>query len=172
MSIFQVFKNYLLLGMALEFLKALISNSSLVVKSPISGLLYTIKHIHINSLLFISGYPTLTNLINCLLNQWLQKSTRMNQNIASFFGALPFYFCANELPIISHASIMAVESLWHRYEKYSDPNTEIYRWLTKIPFGTLAYMFGGSFMYTSRLFFPWLAPKFLQRLMMLITNCK
>lgn len=161
-----------MLGMALELLKALISNFDLIVKSPLGGLLHMVKCINLNFLLFISGYPTLTSLLNCLLNKWLQKSTRLNQNVAAFFGALPFYFCANELPIFSHCFTTAIESMWNRYKKYSDPNTKTYQCLTRIPFGVIVYMFGGSFMYTSRLFFPWLAPKFLQRLMMLITNCK
>lgn len=168
----QVFKTYLMVGLALEVLKALINNFGLIMNSPLSGILHALKRVNHNSLVFISGYPTLTSLLNCLLNQWLRKSTRMNQNVAAFFGALPFYFYADELSIISHAFTTAIESIWFRYKKYSDPNTKTYQWITKIPFGTLAYMFGGSFMYTSRLFFPWLAPRFLQRLMMLITNCK
>lgn len=167
-----MFKTYFLVGIALEIVKALFSNIGLVAKNPLSGLFHAVKSIKINFLMFITGYPTLTSLINCMLNQWLQKSTRQNQNVAAFVGALPFYFCADELPIVSHTAITAIESMWHRYKKYSDPNTKAYQWLTMVPFSKLVYMFGGSFMYTSRLFFPWLAPKFLQRLMMLITNNK
>lgn len=161
-----------MLGMALEILKSVFSNFSSILQNPLSGLFHAIKNVKPNFLLFISGYPTLTSSMNCLLNQWLQKSTRLNQDIAAVIGGLPFYLCANELPILAHTTCTAIESLWHRYKKYSNPETSTYKWLTKIPFGKLVYIFGGSFMYTSRLFFPWLAPKFLQRLMMLITNCK
>lgn len=161
-----------MLGMALEILKALFGNFGSIVKNPLSGFLYMIKHIKPNYLLFIGGYPTLTHLINCVLNHCLQESTRLNQNIAAVIGGLPFYFCANEMPILAHTFATGMESIWHRYKKYSDPDTKTYQWLTKIPFEKLVYIFGGSLMYTSRLFFPWLAPKFLQRLMMLITDCK
>lgn len=161
-----------MLGMALEMLKAFFSNFGLILQNPLIGLFHAVKNIKLNFLLFISGYPTLTNLVNCWLNNQLQKSTRLNQDIAAVIGGLPFYFCANELPIIAHTFVTACESIWHRYKKYSDPDTKTYQWITKIPFGKLIYIFGGSYMYTSRLFFPWLAPKFLQRLMMLITNCK
>lgn len=161
-----------MLGMALEVLKSLFGNFGLILKNPLNGFLHMIKHIKPNYLLFIGGYPTLTHLINCLLNNWLQKSTRMNQNISAIIGGLPFYFCANETPILAHTFATGMESIWHRYKKYSDPNTKTHKWLTKIPFIPLVYIFGGSLMYTSRLFFPWLAPRFLQRLMMLITNNK
>lgn len=158
--------------MVLEILKSVFSNIGTILKHPLSGLFHAIKHIKPNFLLFIIGYPTLTNLINCLLNRWLQKSTRLNQDLSAVFGGLPFYFCANELPILTHTFMTAVESLWHRYKKYSDPKAKTYQWLANIPFDKLIYIFGGSLIYTSRLFYPWLAPKILQRLMMLITNCK
>ncbi|XP_055324798.1 uncharacterized protein LOC129579145 [Sitodiplosis mosellana] len=170
--ILHVFKTYLMLGMALEVLKAFFGNFGLFVRNPLSGFIHVIKHIKPNYLLFIGGYPTLTRLTNCILNNWLQKSTRLNQDISAVIGGLPFYFCANETPILAHTFATGIESIWHRYKKYSDPETKTYQWLTKIPFIPLVYIFGGSLMYTSRLFFPWLAPKFLQRLMMLITNCK
>lgn len=172
MNLFQVFKTYLTLGIALEILKSVFSNFGTILAHPVAGIFYSIRHIKPNFLLFISGYPTLTTLTNCLLNQWWKKSTRLNQDVAAVIGGLPFYFCANELPLISHTTVTAIESSWRRYKKYSDRDTKTYQWLTKIPFSKLMYMFGGSFMYTSRLFFPWLAPKFLQRLMMLITDCK
>lgn len=161
-----------MLGVALEVLKSLFSNFGSILQNPLIGFFYAITNIKPNFLLFISGYPTLTNLIQCLLNHWLHKSTRMNQNVAAVIGSLPFYFCANELPIIAHTFVTASESIWHRYKKYSNQDNKTYQLITKIPFGKLIYIFGGSYMYTSRLFFPWLAPKFLQRLMMLITNCK
>lgn len=161
-----------MLGIALEVLKSFFSNFGSILENPLIGLFHAITKIKPNFLLFISGYPTLTSLIQCLLNNWVQKSTRTNQNIGAVIGGLPFYFCANEFPIIAHTFVTACESMWHRYKKYSNPNTKTYQWITKIPFGKLIYIFGGSYMYTSRLFFPWLAPKFLQRLMMLITNCK
>lgn len=169
---FQVFKTYFILGILLEILKSLFSNVGLILENPLAGLFHTFKHIKPNVLLFISGYPTLTNILNCMLNQWLQKATRLNQDIAAIFGALPFYFCANELPLVAHTTITAAETIWTRYKKYSNPNTKTYQWLMKIPFAKIIYIFGGSYMYTSRLFYPWLAPKFLQRLMMLITDNK
>lgn len=147
-------------------------NFGAILSNPLVGLAHAVKNIKPNFLLFITGYPTLTNIVNCLLNRWLRKSTRLNQDVAAFVGGLPFYFCADEFSLLSHTSITAAEAIWHRYKKYSDPKTKTYQWLTKVPFSKLVYIFGGSFMYTSRLFFPWLAPKFLQRLMMLITDCK
>lgn len=167
-----MFKTYLILGIILEILKSLFSNIGSILANPIAGLFHAIIHVKPNFLLFISGYPTLTSVMNCILNNWLQKSTRLNQDIAAVIGALPFYFCADELSLLAHTSITAFETIWSRYKKYSNPNTKTYQWLTKIPFLKLVYIFGGSYMYTSRLFFPWLAPKFLQRLMMLITDNK
>lgn len=93
-----------MVGIALKVLKGLINNFRLIMNSPLSGILHALKRVNHNSLVFMSGYPTLTSLLNCLLNQSLWKSTRMNQNVAAFFGALPFYFYADELSIISHAS--------------------------------------------------------------------
>lgn len=153
-------------------LKFVFGNFGAIIANPVVGLARAIKNIKPNFLLFITGYPTLTSTVNCLLNGWLQKSTRFNQNIAAFIGGLPFYFCADELSFLAHTSITAAEAIWHRYKKYSNPNTKTYQWLTKVPISKLVYILCGSFMYTSRLFFPWIAPKFLQRLMMLITDCK
>ncbi|XP_031619736.1 uncharacterized protein LOC116338537 [Contarinia nasturtii] len=170
--ILQVFRTYLMLGMALEILKSLFSNFGAILKNPLTGWFYIIKHIKPNFLLFVSLYPTLTESINCMLNNWLQRSTRLNQDISAILGGLPFYFCADELQILAHTFITAIEAIWHRYKLYSDPTTQTYQWLTKIPFAKIAFIFGGSYMYTARLFYPWIAPKFLQRLMMLITNNK
>lgn len=153
-------------------LKFVFGNFGAILANPVVGLAQAIKNIKPNFLLFVTGYPTLTSTMNCRLNGWLGKSTRLNQNIAAFIGGLPFYFCADELPFLAHTSITAAEAIWYRYKKYSDPSTKTYQWLTKVPFSKLVYIFGGSFMYTSRLFYPWIAPKFLQRLMMLITDCK
>lgn len=158
--------------MALEILKSLFSNFGIILKNPLTGWIHIFKRIKPNFLLFISGYPTLTKLLNCMLNNWLQRSTRLNQDISAFFGGIPFYFYADELQILAHTFITVVEAMWRRYKRYCDPTTQTYQCLTKIPFGKFGYIFGGSYMYTSRLFFPWLAPKFLQRLMMLICNCK
>lgn len=129
-------------------LKFVFGNFGAILANPVIGLARAIKNIKPNFLLFITGYPTLTNIINCLLNGWLQKSTRLNQDIAAFIGGLPFYFCAGELPLLAHSSMMAIESVWHRYKKYSDPNTKTYQWLTKIPFSKLVYIFGSVLIFS------------------------
>lgn len=123
-------------------LKFVFGNFGAILANPVVGLARAIKNIKPNFLLFITGYPTLTNIMNCLLNGWLQKSTRLNQDIAAFIGGLPFYFWADEFSLLSHSCITAAESLWHRYKKYSDPNTKTYQWLTKIPISKLVYICG------------------------------
>lgn len=125
-----------------------------------------------NFLLFISGYPTLTSIINCTLNQYFRKYERFNQTIAAIIGGFPFYFCANEMPILGHTLATAIEALWFRYKKYSKTDSHFHRFIQMIPFARLIYIIGGAYMYTSRLFYPWLAPKFLFRLVELLTNHK
>lgn len=123
-------------------LKFVFGNFGAILANPVVGLARAIKNIKPNFLLFITGYPTLTNVMNCVLNGWLQKSTRLNQDIAAFIGGISFYFCADEFSLLSHSFITAAESIWHRYKKYSDPNTKTYQWLTKIPFSKLVYICG------------------------------
>lgn len=142
--VLQVFCRYLMLGITLEILKFAFGNFGMILANPLIGLAHAIKHIKPNFLLFIIGYPTLTSIMNCMLNGWLGKSTRLNQDIAAFIGGLPFYFCAGELPLLAHTSITAAEAIWHRYKKYSDPKANTYQWLTKIPFSKLCYIFGIS----------------------------
>lgn len=169
----QIFRNYLLLGIALEIAKSLFSNFTLICKQPGHGLIHAVKHINFNFLTFISGYPTLTNLMNCLLNRWFNESTRFNQTLSAIIGGIPFYFASNELSIFSHTITTAAEAFWCRYKKNSKKSdSKIHQTLSRIPFNILIFVFGGTFMYTARLFFPWLAPKFLHRLINLLTNCK
>lgn len=148
------------------------SNFSLFYREPKAGFKNAFAHININFLLFISGYPTLSRLTNCLLNRWFQRSTRFNQTLAAFFGGIPFYFCSNELSWLSHTAATAVELLWQRYEHFGDSSAKSHKFLMQVPFAELIYIFGGAYMYHTRVFYPWLAPKFLVRLVDLLTNHK
>lgn len=95
---------------------------------------------------------------------------RLNQCVAAVLGGCPFYFYANEMPILSHTLVTAIEALWFRYQKDADSNIMALRYIKSIPFSKIMYIFGGAYMYAGRLFHPWLAPKFLHRLIELITN--
>lgn len=134
------------------------------------GIFRSLRSININFLLFISGYPTLTNVLNCAFNRTNQMTPRLNQLLAAVLGGFPFYFYANEMPILSHTLVTAIEALWCRYQKDPDYDSTQHRRLKSIPFAKIMYIFGGAYMYAGRLFHPWLAPKFLHRLIELITN--
>lgn len=169
----QIMRNYLLLGMALEMAKSLFSNFGLICRQPRMGLFQAVKNINYNFLLFISGYPTVTNVMNCLLNRWFSESSRFNQMMSAIIGGIPFYFASNELSIFSHTIATAAEATYYRYKKnYKNSDSKIHQYVSRIPFAILIQVFGGTFMYTARLFYPWLAPKFLHRLINLLTNCK
>lgn len=166
-------RNFLLLGVALEMAKSLISNFGLICRQPQIGLFQTVKNINLNFLLFISGYPTLTNVMNCLLNRWFNEYSRFNQMMSAIIGGIPFYFASNELSIFSHTIATAAESICYRYKKnYKNSDSRVHQYVSRIPFAILIQVFGGTFMYTVPIFYPWLAPKFLHRLINLLTNYK
>lgn len=161
------------MGIALEMAKSLLSNFGLICRQPGMGLFQTVKNINYNFLLFISGYPTLTNVVNCLLNRWFNESSRFNQIMSAIIGGIPFYFASNELSIFSHTIATAVEAICYRYKNnYKNSDSSVHRYVTRIPFAILIQVFGGTFMYTVRVFYPWLAPKLLHRLINLLSNCK
>lgn len=95
---------------------------------------------------------------------------RLNQFAAAVLGGFPFYFYANEMPILSHTLATAIEAMWLRYQKNADCDSPNHRRLKAIPWAKMMYIFGGAYMYAGRLFYPWLAPKFLHRLIELLCN--
>lgn len=87
-------------------------------------------------------------------------------------GGLPFYVYSNELSLVCHGLASAIELAWTKYLNSLDKSSNEYKYISKIPFSPLVYTFGGSFMYTMKVFFPWLAPKFLNRLVELVAYNK
>lgn len=194
--VMQALKNYTSIGICLEIVKALFSNFSLICQSPTVGLIRSVKRINPKFLLFVAGYPTLYRvrifqfqpfgciwwlisislsrfqLTNCLLNRYFGESNRLAHATAAFIGGMPYYFFADELSILSHGIASAMELGWAHYLRSLDKSTKQYRYASAIPFSCIAYVIGGAFMYNVRVFYPWLAPKFLIRLIQLLTNHK
>lgn len=56
--VLQALKNYGSIGLCLELLRAIFHNSKLIWKSPIAGMVQSVKRINPKFLLFVAGYPT------------------------------------------------------------------------------------------------------------------
>lgn len=111
-------------------------------------------------------------MTNCLLNRYFGESNRLAHAMAAFVGGMPYYFFADELSILTHGFSSALELAWTRYLRSLDKSSKQYQYAAAIPFSCIVYILGGAFMYNVRVFYPWLTPKFLFRLIQLLTNQK
>lgn len=121
---------------------------------------------------FASDLLSRFQMTNCLLNRYFGESNRITHATAAFIGGMPYYFFADELSILTHGFSSALELAWARYLRSLDKSSKQYQYASAIPFSCIVYIVGGAFMYNVRVFYPWLTPKFLFRLIQLLTNQK
>lgn len=107
--------------------------------------------------------------MTCMINRHLKYPSRFFHIIAAFVSGLPF--CLHpELPLLTHAMCCALELAWSQLLASGEDESSILTFVAAIPIAKLVYVLGGGYMYHIRLFYPWLAPKFLHRLVKLVTN--
>lgn len=111
-------------------------------------------------------------IMTCMINRYFKYPNRFGHIVAAFVSGLPF--CLHpELPLLTHAMCCAFELAWSQLlTSHTDKSNilRILRIIDGIPIAKLVFVLGGGYMYHIRLFYPWLAPKFLHRLVKLVTN--
>lgn len=103
------------------------------------------------------------------MNRSLGRSTRLGHAAAAFLGAFPFYYY-QELQIYSHALCYALELAWGRFAQSYSGKSPFLQFLIDLPFGKWSHVFFLGCMFHVRVFYPWMAPKFLIRTADLLSN--